>query len=193
MLGLTPYVPTVGHALAWGVTASGVAQLGVAGLVAVRRAGMPLHIPRPRLTPQMRLLFRRMAPGLIGAGATQLNLAVDVVIASLLPAGDGLGAVLCRPGAATAPWRDRHRGRHRHAAAAVPPGPHGRGGAAITTLNRAIEYALFLTLPAALALAVCGVPGHVGAVRPRRVRRRKRAACPRSASPPMRWACRRWC
>ena len=26
---LTPYVPTAGHALAWGVTASGVAQLGL--------------------------------------------------------------------------------------------------------------------------------------------------------------------
>ena len=33
------------------------------------------------------MLMRRMVPGLIGAGVTQLNLAVDVIIASLLPAG----------------------------------------------------------------------------------------------------------
>ena len=59
MLWLTPYVPTAGHALAWGVTASGVAQLGAAA-VGVRRAGMALRLPRPRLTPQMRLLLRRM-------------------------------------------------------------------------------------------------------------------------------------
>ena len=32
MLWLTPYVPTAGHALSWGVTVSGVAQLGAAGL-----------------------------------------------------------------------------------------------------------------------------------------------------------------
>ena len=31
--------------------------------------------------------MRRMAPGLVGAGVTQLNLAVDVIIASLLPPG----------------------------------------------------------------------------------------------------------
>ena len=53
MLWLTPYVPTVGHALAWGVTAAGVVQLGLL-LWAVRRAGIGLHLPRPRLTPQMR-------------------------------------------------------------------------------------------------------------------------------------------
>ncbi len=86
MLWLTPYVPTAGHALSWGVTVSGVAQLALL-LWAARRAGMPLALPRPRLTPRMRVLLRRMLPGLVGAGVTQLNLAVDVIIASLLPAG----------------------------------------------------------------------------------------------------------
>ena len=47
MLWMTPYVPTVGHALAWGVTFSGVAQLGML-MIAVRRGGMALIIPRPR-------------------------------------------------------------------------------------------------------------------------------------------------
>ena len=37
MLWMTPYVPTVGHALSWGVTASGVAQLGVAAVGAASR------------------------------------------------------------------------------------------------------------------------------------------------------------
>ena len=63
-----------------------MAQLGLL-LWALRRAGMALSLPRPRLTPQMRVLLRRMLPGLVGAGVTQLNLAVDVIIASLLPAG----------------------------------------------------------------------------------------------------------
>src|SRR3954468_1024554 len=86
MLLLTPHLPTVGHALAWGVTISGVLQLALLAW-AVRRAGMVLYIPRPRLTPQMRVLLARMGPGLLGAGVTQLNLAVDVIIVSLLPPG----------------------------------------------------------------------------------------------------------
>jgi putative peptidoglycan lipid II flippase len=157
MLWLTPYVPTVGHALSWGVTIAGIAQLGVL-IVAVRNSGMALTLPRPRLTPQMRLLMRRMAPGLLGAGVTQLNLAVDVVIASLLPAGTvsvlyfadrvqqlPLGVIGTAVGTALLPLLSRQVRA-------------GEAAAAIGTLNRAMEYALFLTLPAALALSLCAYP-----------------------------------
>jgi putative peptidoglycan lipid II flippase len=157
MLWMTPYVPTIGHALSWGVTISGVAQLGLL-LLAVRRNGMALRIPRPRMTPQMRLLMRRMAPGLVGAGVTQLNLAVDVIIASLLPAGTvsvlyfadrvqqlPLGVIGTAVGTALLPLLSRQVRA-------------GEAEAAIGTLNRAIEYGLFLTLPAALALIVCANP-----------------------------------
>src|SRR6195952_839403 len=44
MLLLTPYVPTVGHALAWGVSTAGVAQLALL-VWATHRAGMTLRIP----------------------------------------------------------------------------------------------------------------------------------------------------
>ncbi len=157
LLGLTPYVPTVGHAAAWGVSTSGVVQLALL-VWAVHKAGMPLRIPRPRLTPKVRLLLRRMAPGLIGAGAAQLNQAVDLIIASLLPAGTvsllyyadrvqqlPLGVIGIAVGTALLPMLSRQV----------------RGGdeqAALSSLNRAIEYALFLTLPAALALTVAAFP-----------------------------------
>ncbi len=157
MIWLTPYVPTVGHALAWGVTASGVAQLAVL-LVAVRRAGMAMRVPWPRMTPRMRMLLRRMAPGLVGAGVTQLNLAVDVIIASLLPAGTvsvlyyadrvqqlPLGVIGTAVGTAMLPLLSRQVRA-------------GEGTAALNTQNRAIEYALLLTLPAALALIVSAWP-----------------------------------
>ena len=157
MLLLTPYVPTVGHALAWGVTVSGVLQLALLAW-AVRRSGMALHIPRPRLTPRMRILLRRMGPGLIGAGVTQLNLAVDVVIVSLLPPGSAsllyyadrvnqlpLGVIGTAVGTAILPLLSR-QARANQAAEAI------------ATLNRAIEITLVLTLPAALALAVAGRP-----------------------------------
>jgi putative peptidoglycan lipid II flippase len=157
LIGLTPFVPTVGHAAAWGVSASGVVQLGLL-VWAVHRAGMPLRIPRPRLTPAMKVLLRRMAPGLVGASAAQLNQAVDLIIASLLPAGTvsllyyadriqqlPLGVIGIAVGTALLPMLSRQV----------------RGGdetAALASLNRAIEYALFLTLPAALALTISAFP-----------------------------------
>ena len=157
LLWLTPYVPTAGHALAWGVTVSGIAQLLLL-VWALRRAGMALHVPRPRLTPEMRVLLRRMAPGLVGAGVTQLNLAIDVIIASLLPAGTvsvlyyadrvqqlPLGVLGTAVGTAMLPLLSRQVRA-------------GEADAALGTLNRAIEYALFLTLPAAVALIVCAQP-----------------------------------
>ena len=157
MLLLSPYVPTVGHALAWGVSLSGVAQL-VLLYWAVRRMGLALHLPRPRLTPRMRLLLRRMAPGLVGAGVTQLNLAMDVFIGSLLPAGSiaflyyadrvnqlPLGVLGTAVGTALLPTLSRQAST-------------GDEAAAQNTLNRAIEYALVLTLPAAAALAILADP-----------------------------------
>ncbi len=153
LLWLTPYLPSAGHALAVGVTVSGVAQLAVL-LLAARRPGMRLRLRRPRLTPAMRLLLRRMVPGLVGAGVTQLNLAVDVIIASLLPAGTvsvlyyadrvqqlPLGVIGSAVGTAMLPLLSRQVRT-------------GQDAAAADTQNRAIEYALFLTLPAALALLV---------------------------------------
>jgi len=157
MLLLTPYVPTVGHSLAWGVTISGVLQLALLGW-AVRRAGMVLRIPRPRMTPRMAVLLRRMGPGLIGAGVTQLNLAVDSVIVSLLPPGSAsllyyadrvnqlpLGVIGTAIGTALLPLMSRQA-------------RSGDAAGAIVTLNRALEISLVLTLPAALALAVAGQP-----------------------------------
>jgi putative peptidoglycan lipid II flippase len=110
------------------------------------------------MTPQMRLLMRRMAPGLVGAGVTQLNLTVDVIIASLLPPGTvsvlyfadrvqqlPLGVIGTAVGTALLPMLSRQVRA-------------GEAASAIGTLNRAIEYGLFLTLPSALALVVCAQP-----------------------------------
>jgi putative peptidoglycan lipid II flippase len=157
MLALAPVLPTPGHALAWGVSVSGVFQLALVAWAA-RRAGMRLHLPRPRLTEPVRLLLRRMMPGLLGAGVTQLNLSVDVIIGSLLPPGTvsvlyyadrvnqlPLGTIGAAVGTALLPTLSRQ---------VFGPAPRE----AVATLNRAIEYALLLTLPAALALVVCNQP-----------------------------------
>jgi putative peptidoglycan lipid II flippase len=157
MFALAPFVPTEGHALAWGVSLSGIAQLALL-YWAVWRAGIRLHLPRPRLTPRMRLLLRRMAPGLVGAGITQLNLTMDVFIGSLLPAGSvsllyyadrinqlPLGVLGTAVGTALLPLLSRQVAQDQPAQV-------------YDTQNRAIEYALVLTLPAAFALAILADP-----------------------------------
>jgi putative peptidoglycan lipid II flippase len=141
------------------VSISGVFQLALL-LVAVRRGGMRLTLPRPRLTPRIRDLLRKMGPGVLGAGVTQVNMSVDVIIATLLPAGTAsilyyadrlnqlpLGVIGVAVGTALLPSLSR----------AVAVGGPG-GGDAPAILNRAIVYALVLTLPAALALVAVGVP-----------------------------------
>jgi putative peptidoglycan lipid II flippase len=152
-----PFLPTAGHALAIGVSLSGVAQLALL-YWAVRRSGMALHLPRPRMTPRMRLLLRRMAPGLVGAGVTQLSLAVDTIIGTYLPEKSvsflyyadrlnqlPLGVLGTAVGTALLPMLARQ--------ASAGQSEEARG-----TLNRAIEYALILTLPAAAALAIIADP-----------------------------------
>ena len=156
ILFLRPYVPTVGHAAAWGITVSGVVQLAVL-LRAARRAGMTLTMPRPRLTPRMRLLMRRMAAPLVGSGIVQLNLAVDTVISTLLPAGSvallyladrvnqlPLGVLGNAAGTSLLPLLSRE--------AATDP------AAALRSHNRALAYALLPTIPAAAALFVLARP-----------------------------------
>jgi putative peptidoglycan lipid II flippase len=99
-----------------------------------------------------------MGPALVGAGVTQLNLSVDVIIGSLLPPGTvsvlyyadrvnqlPLGTIGAAVGTALLPTLARQ--------------VHGTHPAeAVGTLNRAIEYAMLLTLPAALALVVAREP-----------------------------------
>jgi putative peptidoglycan lipid II flippase len=157
MIGLIGLVPTRAHAMAWGVSASGVFQLALVGW-ATWRAGMALHLVRPRMSPEVRTLLRRMAPGVLAAGVTQINLSIDVIIASFLPTGTQsalyyasrlnqlpLGIIGVAIGTAMLP------GLSRQVVA-------GQLEQSRTTLNRALEYAMVLTLPATLALATVPLP-----------------------------------
>ena len=112
----------------------------------------------PRLTPRVRRTLAVMAPGMFGAGVTQLNLLISTALASLLPGGSvsylyyadrlnqlPLGVVGIAVGTAILPPLSRQV-RLGHAADAV------------ATQNRGVELALLLTLPAAVALAVLAQP-----------------------------------
>ena len=78
--------PSAAHAAAWGVMTSGVAQV-VLLAVAAWRAGLPLPRPRLGLSPDTRLVFRRLGPAVLTSGALQVAIFADTIIATFLPAG----------------------------------------------------------------------------------------------------------
>jgi len=156
-LFLAPLTETPAHALAWGMAAGGVVQF-VWLLAHCARAGVALRLPRPQLSPRVKLLLKRMAPVALGAGIYQVNLLIDTIIASLLPAGSisylfyadrvnqlPLGVVGVAVGTALLPLLSRQlRG--------------GDAAGAFNSQNRALEFAFLLTLPAAAALMVIAEP-----------------------------------
>ena len=157
LLGLARWTETPGHALAVGVTVGGIVQF-VWLVVAARRAGIALRLRRPRLTPGVKRLLVLAAPAALGAGVAQINLVVDIIIASLLPPGSvsflyyadrvnqlPLGVVGVAVGTALLPLLSRQLRA-------------GEAGEAVTSLNRAIEMALLLAVPAAVALVVIAAP-----------------------------------
>jgi putative peptidoglycan lipid II flippase len=157
LLGFERFTATPGHALAWGVALAGVAQF-VWLAWACANAGMGLALPRPRLSPEVKRLLVLMLPAALGSGVVQVNLLIDIVLASLLPTGAvsylyyadriyelPLAVIGIAIGTAILPLLARQVRRGEH-------------DAAVATQNRALEAAVLLTLPAAAALIVLDRP-----------------------------------
>jgi putative peptidoglycan lipid II flippase len=138
--------------VAWGVFAAGFLQLGLvwAGLV---RSRIKLTLPRPRLTSGVKRVIALGAPGALAAGVTQINIVISQMIASTVPGAVSwlsyadrlyqlpLGMIGVAMGVALLPTLSRRlRAEDLDGARA--------------SLNRAIEIALFFTLPSAVALGV---------------------------------------
>jgi putative peptidoglycan lipid II flippase len=140
------------------VSVSGALQLAWLAW-ACRMNGVSLRLRWPRATPEVRRLLALILPAAAGAGASQINLTVSTLLASSLLnhgsvtyiymadrlnqlplglIGIGLGTVLL-------PTISRQLGA-------------GEDLAALDTQNRGMELALLLTLPATVALVVCGEP-----------------------------------
>lgn len=74
------------EALAWGVLVGGVLQLTLV-YASVRRAGLQTILRARRPDARMKSALWRMAQSALGAGAIQINLLINLAVASLLPAG----------------------------------------------------------------------------------------------------------
>ncbi len=153
--GLEPGT-ALGVALASGVAVAGFAQLALL-VVAVRRMGFSVPIRRPRLTAGVRRLCKLGVPGVLAGGITQINIVVGTVIASAQAGAVSylyyadriyqlpLGVVGIAIGVVLLP--DLSRSLRA-----------GEDGHANGTLNRAMEFALALTLPATIALIAVPEP-----------------------------------
>lgn len=148
--------PSVGYWLAVGVLISGFGQLGLVAWATLRE-GFAFRARRPRLTPGVRRLLVLMGPALLTGGVIQINLLVGQIIASAqdgaiallnyadrinqLPLGVigiAIGVVLLPELARTLRAGDLADAQHLQ--------------------NRSLEFALALTLPAAVGLVVMPDP-----------------------------------
>jgi putative peptidoglycan lipid II flippase len=148
--------PQAGIIQAWGVAIAGFAQLFYVAWAA-RGLGMDPGFRWPRLSPDMRRLLVLAVPGLITGGINQVNIFIGTMIASLQASAVSflyyadrinqlpLGMVGIAIGVVLLPTLTRHLA-------------DGDEDAAMASQNRSLEFALLLTLPAAVALIVIPKP-----------------------------------
>lgn len=77
------YTAVPAHVLSAGVVVAGLMQCGFLWY-AVKKVGIRLTLSRPVVTDDVRQLFRRMIPGMIGGGVTQLNAWINTIVATTL-------------------------------------------------------------------------------------------------------------
>lgn len=144
-----------GFLLAIAVTVSGLLQMAWLGWWA-RRQGFRVRPHRPRLTPGVRELGVLILPAVLGAGVYQVSRFIDLFFLATLPDGAytflamadrlnqlPLGIIGIALGTAILPSLSRHLAQED-------------GDGAFRLQSNAVELALLLTLPAAVALFVAG-------------------------------------
>jgi putative peptidoglycan lipid II flippase len=157
VLGLTPMLPDAGYSASIGIAIGGLLQW-LWLLYSCWRDGVAMKLVRPRFTPRVRQLVKLATPVAIGGGAQQVSTMLDVVWASLLPAGTisalyyadritqlPLGVIGIAVGTALLPLLARQLRA-------------GQDEAAMANQNRAIEFGLLFSLPSMAALWILAEP-----------------------------------
>jgi putative peptidoglycan lipid II flippase len=148
--------PAAGIVLSWATLVGGVLQLAAVGFAAARD-GMRFRFRAPRLSPPVKRLWALAVPGVLAGGVTQINIVVGTMIASLIPGAVSylyyadriyqlpLGVVGIAIGIVLLPDLSRQL-------------RSGRMDLVDHSQNRSLEFAMALTLPAAIALVVMANP-----------------------------------
>ncbi len=156
-----PFMPTAAHGIALGITTAGVLEILWLRYFLHRidiKIPPYIHIAKILQNPEIRTLFKRIAPGVVGSGIYQINMMVDTILVSLV----GTGAIS---------WL--------YYANRLQQLPLGVVGAAISvallpilskylknnqieearqTQDKAVEYGVLLSFPAAILLIVLAEP-----------------------------------
>ncbi|MEM7385746.1 MAG: murein biosynthesis integral membrane protein MurJ, partial [Verrucomicrobiota bacterium] len=156
VLGIREDLPAIGVLISWAVCLAGFVQLIVL-YVTCRSKGRKIRLVIPRLSPKIKRLFVLMVPGILAAGIQQINLLVGTRIASSQDGANSfiyysdrinqlpLGMIGIAFGVVLLPDITRKLRA-------------GRKGDAITSMNRGMEMAMLITLPAAVAMVAIAEP-----------------------------------
>ena len=161
VFAFVPFGETPAHGISWGVTIAGLIEILWLSIFLKR---INVHI-KPQFNirallrdSQIRTLFKRIAPGVLGAGIYQINMVVDTIIVSLVGTGAiswlyyanriqqlPLGVVGAAISVALLPILSQHL-------------KAGEISQARQTQDKAVEYGALLSIPAAIALITLAEP-----------------------------------
>ena len=87
----SPFADNPSTALSWGVFCAGIFEL-IFLYICVKRAGFTIRLYSPvktfmNISGELKKLFKRMGPGILGSGVYQINLCLDTVFVSFVGAG----------------------------------------------------------------------------------------------------------
>ena len=86
IMSFESFFTTKGHMLSWAVFFGGLIQLTFL-FYGIFKNKFYIFFPKPKFTNKIKKLLKLIIPGAIGAGVIQINLLIDVIIASFLPTG----------------------------------------------------------------------------------------------------------
>ena len=148
---------TKGHMLSWAVFFAGLLQLFFL-MFAIFRNDLQIFFVRPKYSKHIKKLFKLIVPGAIGAGVIQINLLIDVILASFLNTGSisylyyaerinqlPIALIGVALGTALLPTLSKQISKNEK-------------GKALYTQNRAVEFCLTLAIPASIAIFIIAEP-----------------------------------
>ncbi len=152
-LALAAFFPTAGHAAAWGVLLAGILEFLLVAGDAARQGVLP-RLAWPKLDEEVWTFLKRFGPATIGSAGTQIALFADTIIASFLAAGAlsalyyadrlnqlPIGVIGIAVGTVLLPEMSR-----RITAGDEDGAKHAQ--------NRAVEFALVLSVPCLVAFVM---------------------------------------
>jgi putative peptidoglycan lipid II flippase len=148
---------TKGHMLSWAVFFAGLFQL-VFLILAISKNDLEIFFIKPKYSKNIKKLFRLIVPGAIGAGVIQINLLIDVILASFLNTGSisylyyaerinqlPIALIGVALGTILLPTLSKQIIKNEKTKA-------------LYTQNRAIEFSLILAIPASIAIFIIADP-----------------------------------